>query len=256
MSFGHWVFLGWHIFLRDFRIRYRRTLFGFIWAVVPVGAMAVGISIMGSKVGLNSDMREGPYLLMVLLGLVLFQVFSESVNAPIQIVRRCRVFLRKTPFAYEGILVASFIRVGISLSLKLPLVVAVYIYLDIVPDASLIAAGLGAIIMLATAGVSIGAFLVPLNLVFLDIRYSLPYVQMLILLACPIFYALPEQGLLRGINLSNPLTYLVLPARSWLLGVPSELLTGFAVVSICTLMFSLVAVAQFRRGIPLAISQI
>lgn len=255
MKIRKWTYLGWHIFLRDFRIRYRRAMFGAFWAVAPVAAFAVGISLIGDWAGLAREPSTIPYPLLVLTGLILFQIFSEAVSAPIQIVRRCRIFMRTTPFDYEGILVASLIRVAISFVFKFPLLVGACLYYEQFPD-WFVFAGIVGLLALALAGMSIGAVLVPYNMMFLDIRYGLPYVQMLIMLASPILYPLPDAGLIREINLANPLTYLVLPTRSWLLGATTDFGTGFVIAVLSIVALAIFAVLHFRRGIPMALAHV
>lgn len=255
MKARQWIYLGWHIFLRDFRIRYRRAVLGAFWAVVPVAAFAVGISLIGDWVGFAQAPSTVAYPLLVLVGLILFQVFSEAVSAPIQIVRRCRIFMRTTPFNYEGILVASLFRVAISFLFKFPLIVGACLYYQQFPS-WFVVVGIMGVLTLAIAGMSVGAILVPYNMMFLDIRYALPYMMMLIMLASPILYPLPADGVIRDLNLVNPLTYLVLPTRSWLLGTPTEYGSGFVITALCFVIFSIFAVLHFRRGIPMALAHV
>ena len=68
-------FLVW----RDVRVRYKQTALGIAWAVLqPVGMMAVFALFLGRYAHVPSDGL--PYSLMVLAGLVPWQLFAHGVG--------------------------------------------------------------------------------------------------------------------------------------------------------------------------------
>ena len=99
--------LGWLLFLRDFRLRYRQTYFGYLWAVIKVLAPSVPMILVGSQFGLGGERSTSDYALFALTGLVLWQIFWDSVLFPQWVARRMRRMLSEARFPYEAILCAA-----------------------------------------------------------------------------------------------------------------------------------------------------
>ena len=241
------LFLGWQIFLRDFKVRYRRAVLGFFWAVAPVIAISVMAVIIARQ--FNIADTAVPYPLVVVTGLVVWGVFADGLSLPQQMCRRSRTFLRRSPIPYGAILVACGCYMVLNLALKSMLVAGLMVYYAVAPGSP---AGLTvpALAVLGLAGLTIGAFLAPISLVYLDIRYGLPFIQLLLLLSTPVFYPMPDMGLLHDINGANPLTYLILVARDSLLAGTSEHLATVLVIAPATILCFALSIFYYQRMMP------
>src|SRR5688572_1078774 len=76
-----WLYreLAWRFFLRDFTARYRQSLFGYAWAILPA-LVAVGTFAWLNRARLlpGGDTAE-PYPLYVLLGVTVWQLFAQGL---------------------------------------------------------------------------------------------------------------------------------------------------------------------------------
>ncbi|MEM7262220.1 MAG: hypothetical protein AAF488_09540 [Planctomycetota bacterium] len=106
------------------------------------------------------------------------------------------------------------------------------------------------------AGLSLGIYLAPITLVYMDARYSLPALFPGLLLTVPILYRPIEGSALYYVNLWNPVTYLIGYPRDLLFGTSSGYGLGFALGVTVFLVVGLGGVRFFRRSMKLAIEQV
>lgn len=248
--------LGWLLFLRDFRLRYRQTYLGSLWAVGRVLFTGVPLILVGSHFGLGGTRSAGEYVVFALVGLIAWQIFWDSVAFPQWVARRMRKMLVEVAFPTEAILIAACGYVLFNAAIYLGLM-AVTLAVFRVPPPWTLPLGLLALPGLAAAGLALGVFFVPLTFVYLDFRYGLPFVSTALLWTAPIFYeSSPDQRLLYLVNTWNPLTYLIGVPRQWLVSGPTghdlwflASLLGFMLVFVAGLRF-------YRFALPLAVERL
>jgi ABC-2 type transport system permease protein len=89
--------LLWLLSVTEFRVQYTNTALGYAWSVLkPFGFFGV-IYLVVNQVLRFGDLVEN-FPMMLILGLVLFQYFSESTNAALKSVSAKETMLRKTQF--------------------------------------------------------------------------------------------------------------------------------------------------------------
>ena len=249
------VRLGWLLFLRDFRMRYRQTYFGYLWALVRVLAPGIPLVMVGSQFGMGGERPVSSYAVFALSGLVLWQIFWDSVTMPQWVTRRLRRLLSEARFSYQAILVAATSYVLFNGSLYLLLIVGTML-ISRTPLPSTAVLGLLAIPGIILSGLAIGMLFVPFTFVYLDFRYGLPMVSPVLLWTAPIFYESPDSGFLHVLNTWNPLTYLVAIPRSWL----TEGFVGNDIGFVLSLIvFGLIFVPAHRfynRAIPIGVERV
>jgi lipopolysaccharide transport system permease protein len=247
--------LGRLLFLRDFRLRYRQTYFGYLWAVIKVLAPSVPMILVGAQFGLGGERSASGYALYALVGVVLWQVFWDSVLFPQWVARRMRRMLSEALFPYEAILCAATGYVLFNAGLYLMVVIAATAVLGGGIPAT-VPLGLISIPGLIMSGLAIGMVFVPFTFVYLDFRYALPMASPVLLWTAPIFYESPDSGLVHILNVWNPLTYLIGIPRSWL----TEGVTGndgaFLVSLVVFGLIFLPAHFFFRRAIPIGVERL
>lgn len=249
------VRLGWLLFLRDFRLRFRQTYLGYFWAVGKVLFGGLPLILVGSSFNLGGDRSKGEYAVYALAGLIAWQIFWDAVVSPQWVARRMRRMLADLALPVEAILVAGCWYVLFHAAIYVVLVAAALAVFRLPPPLTL-PLGLLALPALVFAGVAIGMWFVPLTFVYLDFRYGLPFLSPVLLWTAPIFYEMPQQGLLRQVNLWNPLTYLVDNPRQWLV----EGLTGHDLAFVaCMVAFAVlfaVGLRFYRRAMPIAVERL
>jgi lipopolysaccharide transport system permease protein len=212
-SYRHLVF---SLIYRQFRLRYRQSLVGFGWAIVPpLASMGAATLVFGVVLGVSTGKTEYP--LFTLVALIPWQLLTNSVNSGVLSVVQNSNMITRVPFprvvlplsaiglALVDFCLAALVFVpfayamgeGIPLTvLWLPLLVLIQV---------IFAAG---IVFLASA----------LNVFSRDVKVGVPLAMQLWLFVTPVMYPLSEvPDSLRGFYLANPMTGLIVSFRRVLL---------------------------------------
>jgi lipopolysaccharide transport system permease protein len=100
--------LARRLLVRNLSARYRHTLLGWLWAFLPT-LLTTAVFIFLQRAGYFTVGQTAlPYQVFVLAGLVLWQMFSDSVNMPLQMVRQSYAILTKIYFPCEAPIIAGF----------------------------------------------------------------------------------------------------------------------------------------------------
>ncbi|MFD0666744.1 hypothetical protein ACT80S_03410 [Ramlibacter sp. MAHUQ-53] len=258
---GRRAALGWHLrtawalVQRDWRVRFRRTLLGVAWLLVPLLTLAAAAAYLGQAAGLYdaADPRAATrYLARVLAGLALWQLFAGAWLEPLRLSRRAAGLLRAVAFDPAVLLVAGALSALAAFAIRLPVVLAALAWSGLLPGphALLLPLGLAALVV---AGAALAALCLPAGLVLHDVRYALPLVQAALLLLTPVFYDAAPAAWLEPLVAANPLALLVPPVRDALaggvpaLGPPAG--TGLAALGVLAL-----ALRYLRSRVPLAVA--
>jgi lipopolysaccharide transport system permease protein len=243
--------LGWLLFLRDFRARFRQTFLGSVWAVGQQLISYMPMVLVGGQLGLGGDKDPGAYAMHSLFGLLIWQMFWDGLFSAQWIGRRMRGVLAEKPFPSESILVAGTSQAVFNGAIYVAVMVAAWVVLRRMPPASFLI-GVLSLPLVVVAGLAVGIFVVPLTFVYLDFRYALPFLAPLLMWSAPILYDTPESGPLRWVNEANPLTYLVNVPRDWLtVGWQLEELAFPAIVAISFALLAL-GLRFYRHAMPRA----
>lgn len=249
------LLVGWQLFLRDFRYRYRMTYLGYFWAFFRVLIVGVPVILVGRQFNLGGGKTPVPYEAFAFLGLITWQIFWDAVVFPQWIMRRVRKIIRDVSLPYLSIPVAGCCYVLFNTSLYAVMAIITFMLFRLTVPLTLPLALL-AVPGLILAGLSIGIFFIPITLVYLDVRYSLPLFSTALLWTAPIFYTMPERGVLRTINIWNPLTYLIGIPRDWLVGGSAGGDLFFWLLLVPFLLLLLCGVKFLDRAIPIAAERI
>lgn len=87
--------LAWRLMVRDINAQYRQSLLGIFWAFLPPLATALVFVILNSRKIINIGETDIPYPAFVMFGTVLWQVFVDSLNAPLKVVTASKPMLSK-----------------------------------------------------------------------------------------------------------------------------------------------------------------
>lgn len=210
----------WALVVRDWRVRFRRTLLGMAWFFVPLLGLVAAAMYMGQGAGLYEPQQATHYLVRLLAGLMLWQLFADAWLEPMRLSRRAIALLRAFSFDARVLLGAGALSALAAFAVKLPVLVAALWWFDwpIHPAAWWVLPG---VVLLVAAGAALACFTLPAGLALYDVRYGLPLVQWGLLLATPIFYEHPPGSLLERLVALNPLSALVPPVRDALVASPA-----------------------------------
>jgi lipopolysaccharide transport system permease protein len=236
-------FLVW----RDVKVRYKQTLLGGAWAVIPPVLMMVVFTLLLRRVGhLSSEGK--PYALFAYAALVPWTLFtsalsgtSDSVVANSQLVSKTYFPRLLLPLAAAT---APLVDFGIALALLAVLIAAFGTAVS--PAAALVPA---LALLTVLAGIAIGLWFAALNVRYRDFRYTIPFLLQLALFVTPVAYSTQSlPAVAQKLLALNPMTGVIEAFRWALLGTAAPSATTLAISVGATSVLLAGGLAYFRRA--------
>lgn len=242
--------LAMQLFIRNRKAMYRQSVFGLVWAFLPpIATAAIWIFLRGNNV-VDFGPTAIPYPVYVFSGMMLWQIFVDSVQAPLRTIQSARSILVKLNFPKESLLLASLYDVLFNSAIKLVILIA-FLAINLAMPTYMIIFAPVAILALVFFGLSIGIFLTPIGLLYSDIQKGLQIVFQFLIFMLPVIYPLSKgTGLAYKINVLNPITPLLMNARNWLTNGEIYDLNSFIVISVLSVFMLLFSVLIYRIAIP------
>lgn len=186
--------LAWRLFLRNISAKYRQTMIGYFWAIIPpILTSALWIYLNTQKIFTMQE-SQIPYPLYVLAGTIIWQVFAGSIQVPIQVVKESASMIAKINFPREALIIAAFFEILFNTFIQLLLLafVLVYFSVPITTNSFIALGGLLAIIMM---GIMVGIILTPFAILYGDVQQGLPILLQPLFYLTPIVYPIPKSGI-------------------------------------------------------------
>jgi lipopolysaccharide transport system permease protein len=235
---------------RDLRVRYKQTLLGATWAVLPPVMLMIVFSIfLGRFAKLPS---EGvPYPIFAYAALLPWTFFSSALNAATTSISGNYAIISKVAFPRELLPWTAIAGAGVDFLVGAVIFGALMaVYSVPVTWALLLVVPLLVLQVLFTAGLAL--LFAAFNVYFRDVRYAIPLVLQIWLFATPVVYSttsVPER--LRWLYLTaNPMATLIDAYRGVLLHGRVPDLRLIAVVAAIALCVFVVCYAVFKRVEP------
>ena len=246
--------LAWRLTVRDISAQYRQTALGLLWAfILPLAHTLTWIFLNGS--GIVKVGETGlPYPVYVFSGTMLWAIFMDAVNAPLQKTTNAKQMLSKINFPREALVVSGIYQTIFNGMIKIILLMAVLAIYGIYPGWTMIWFPFG-IISLILAGTALGLFLTPVGMLYTDIGKSLPLLMQFLMYLAPVVFPMPQSGLAATIYRLNPLTPLIMSARGWLTDISPEYLGYYFFVNGAVLLLLLVVWIIYRAAMPILIER-
>jgi lipopolysaccharide transport system permease protein len=246
--------LAWRLAVRDISAQYRQTLLGFLWAfILPLAHTITWIFLNGSGIVRVSE-TSLPYPLYVFTGTMLWAIFMDAVNSPLQQTTNAKQMLAKINFPREALVVSGIYQTLFNGAIKIVLMLLVLTFSGINPGWSFVWFPLG-VISLVLTGTALGLLLTPIGILYTDIGKSLPLLMQFLMYLTPVVFPMPSGGLSAIIYNLNPLTPLIINARNWLTGAPSEFFGYFLLVNGLVLLLLLMVWIIYRAAMPILIER-
>jgi lipopolysaccharide transport system permease protein len=246
--------LAWQLAARDIRAQYRQTALGLLWAfVLPLAHTITWIFLSGAGIVTVSDTTL-PYPVYVFTGTMIWAIFMDAVNAPLQQTNAAKQMLAKVNFPREALVVSGIYQTVFNGTIKIVLLLVCLMLLGIYPGWTLVWFPFG-ILSLILAGTAVGLLLTPIGMLYTDIGKSLPLFMQFLMYLTPVVFPMPSSGWAENIFKINPMTPLVLTTRSWLTGFSPEYLCYFFVVVFLILVLLLVVWVVYRAAMPILIER-
>jgi len=246
--------LAWRLFIRDISAQYRQSLLGILWAFVPPLITSVIFIILQSRKIVNFGETDIPYPVYVLVGTILWQLFVESLNAPLKSVIIAKPMLAKINFPREALIISAIYTVIFNLLIKLVVVGIILAIFKISLTWMILIAPI-AIFMLLLFGIAVGLLLTPLGVLYTDISTSLPIIVQLFFFVTPVVYPPPQSLPFSLLATLNPVSPLLIASRDLITkGVISNM-PSFLFICGLTLVLLMIGWIIFRIALPIIIER-
>ncbi|MSM38214.1 MAG: ABC transporter permease [Geobacter sp.] len=246
--------LAWRLAVRDIRAQYRQAILGILWAfILPLANTLAWLFISYSGIVVVAD-TSLPYPVYVFSGTMLWAIFMDALNAPLQQVEGAKNMLAKLNFPREALILSGIYQTLFNAAIKIILLLAVVIILGVSPGwgGLLFPFGLLSLIMVGTA---IGLLITPVGLLYTDVGRALPLLMQFLMYATPVVFPVPKIGWAATLFTLNPLTPLILTCRDWLTGTSPEYLGAFLLVNAVTIAVLFLVWMVYRLAMPILIER-
>ena len=210
--------LGFRFAERNIRARYRQSVLGVLWAIVPPLATAAIWIFLNQKNIVTLNHTGSNYPLFVITGTMLWSVFSTAVIMPIQTIQANAPILVKINFPRESLIITAFYEIAFSALISLLIIVAELVIFE-VPLSLNTLLFFPAMLVLILLGMCFGLMVLPLALLYKDVQFALPTFLQLAMYATPVVYATTDFSGFSKILAFNPVSPVLTSGRDWLLGV-------------------------------------
>ena len=247
--------LAWRLLIRDISAKYRQSLLGIFLAIIPPIILAFGFTLAKSSGVVAFGNTEFPYPAYVMFSMTLWQTFVEALQGPVQAVTQAKIMLAKINFPREALILAKVGEVFFNFSIKLLLIIGLFIWFKMPITWSIILAPV-ALIHLVILGTFLGVLVAPMGVLYQDFSMGLTLATSFWLFLTPVVYPVPNEGLFGTIVKLNPVTPLLVTTRelatTGLISDPK----GFWIASIFAFFGLFLTWIFYRVAMPYVIERI
>lgn len=247
--------LAWRFALRDIRAQYRQAALGFLWAfILPLANTAAWLFIQSTGI-VTIQETALPYPVYVFTGTILWAIFMDAVNSPLQQTSAAISMLTKISFPREALILSGMIQTLFNAAIKVAVLFVALILLGIMPGWQLIFFPF-AVLSLVLAGTALGLAITPIGMLYTDIGKGLPLLMQFLMYITPVVYPMPTGGWAATVFQFNPLTPLLLTARDLITGFTPEYLGAYIFLSSLTIVLICLMWIVYRAAMPILIERI
>ncbi len=240
--------LAWIFGMRDLQVRYRQTAIGVAWALVqPLTNMVIFLALFG-LLGRQPASQDVPYGLVVLCGLVPWQLFTGIVNLSANCLVTNNQIVTKVYFPRLLLPLATVIPALVDFAVGLCLIVGMLFWHRTAPGVSALSLPLFVALGLASA-LAIGIWLAALNVMYRDVGILVPFLLQIGFFASPVIYQtqalIPERW--RLVAALNPIGTVIDGFRWAVLQQPAPTLAQTSISLTVLAVLLLTGLWYFRR---------
>jgi len=246
--------LAWRLFLRDLSAKYRQSILGVFWAFVPPILVGLIFIVLQSRKIVNISETDIPYPVFALVGTTLWQLFTESLNAPLISVKAAKPILSKIKIPYEALLLSAFYNVLFNFLIKAIVLAGILIFFKVKLTIGILLAPL-AILLLILLGIAIGLLLTPIGMLYTDISSGLPVIIQLWFFLTPVVYPPPTSFPFSLLGTLNPVSPIITASRDLITkGYITNFQPLFIIMTLTIIIFTIAWLA-YRISLPIIIER-
>ncbi len=231
---------------KDFKVRYKQTAVGILWAIFqPLMTMIVFSIFFGKFAKMPSD--GIPYPIFVYTGLLFWQFFSSALTQTSGSLITNSNIITKVYFPRLILPISGVITKFVDFFIASIILAGMMVYYGYIPN--MVGLLILPILLLITfmAAIGAGLFLASINVKYRDVRYILPYFIQIMLFLTPVIYPASMVGKYSWLLAINPMTGVIKAARAALFGnapINWELL-GISFITVLVLL--IVGIIFFKK---------
>jgi len=241
--------LIWLLILRDISVRYRQSILGYIWAIIPQLATVSVFAFLHASRVLPIGGTRIAYVAYALWGISVWQLFAGCLSSCTASLVSSGSLVTKVNFPREALVIAAVGPPVFDFVVRLVPVVAVFIWYGVTPSWGVIFAPLVLLpVMLLALG--LGFVLSIANLVIRDTGNALGTVLTIGMFLTPVLYPPPVRWPFFLVNLLNPLSPLLTASQDLIADGVLTRPEMFVAACILSLVLALAGWRAFRVTIP------
>jgi len=231
---------------RDFKVRYKQTAIGVLWAVFqPFMTMVVFSLFFGKLLGIPSD--GVPYPIFVYTGLLFWQFFSSALSETSSVLITNQAIITKVYFPRLILPLAAVTTKFVDFAIASVILAGMMVYYGYAAHfTGFLVLPLLLLITFMTA-VGGGLFLAAVNVKYRDVRYVLPFFIQILLFVTPVIYPASIAGKYSWILALNPMMGVIQTARAGFLGTTPINWVLLADSFIAALVLLVIGVIYFKK---------
>ena len=246
---------AWELFRRNLVSQCRHSAFGIFSGLLPVLAITGWAVLFRQASLLNVGDMALPCPLFVLLGMMIWSVFTELIDAPISGLLAEQGLISKSNVPPEAVTLARLGLVAFNLVLKSVVIALAALYFLVPPQLTILLVPF-ALLPIVALGTGIGLVLAPINLLYGDVARLVPIATTFWLFLTPVFYIPPREGvsalLMRYLN---PFTPLLETTRDLVFGGAGGIPEGFLLAAPFALLVLAAGTFIHRVVVPVVIDR-
>ena len=241
--------LIWRLMIRDFSVRYRQSVLGYVWAVLPqIVTVAIFTFLSRHRV---FDMSETalPYVIHALWSISVWQLFSSCLVGCTNSLVNAGSLVTKINFPKEALVVAAIGQGVMDFLIRLLPVTVVFIWFEFLPawQAAFIPLLLLSVMLMA---IGVGFFMAIINLVLRDAGNAISMLLTFGMFLAPILYPPPVREPFVVVNYLNPFSPLLIATQRLLAGQEIVFSTSLIVALVLSVTLFLLGWRVFHITMP------
>ncbi|MDH3443896.1 MAG: ABC transporter permease [Deltaproteobacteria bacterium] len=200
--------LIWLLILRDISVRYRQSLLGYVWAVIPQIATVGVFAFLHAWRVLPMGQTRLPYVAYALWGISVWQLFAGCLSACTTSLASSGSLVTKINFPRESLVIAAVGQPVFEFLIRLLPVTAVFAWYGLAPSWNVVLLPILLIPVILLA-LGLGLVLSIANLAIKDIGNALGTVLTIGMFLTPVLYPSPVRWPFTLINVLNPVSPLL-----------------------------------------------
>ncbi|HVX14548.1 MAG TPA: ABC transporter permease [Pirellulales bacterium] len=173
--------------LRDVKVRYRQTIIGIAWALIQPLAQLVIFAVLFGLLGRTPVEPSMPFVVSAMCGLVVWQLFSQSVSGASQSLVANTNLVTKVYFPRLVLPLAAVLGVLVDFAVGMALLAVLMLSFGVLPTVAIITVPFFVLLTLLVA-LAIAIWLSALSALYRDFQYVVPFLLQVAFFVSPVIY--------------------------------------------------------------------